>query len=72
MGGHGAAVFAAAFALGLFYFAPHGKRLAVAVEQHGATSAEAQAIARRMEAATWFELALLLVAVFAMTVKPSL
>jgi hypothetical protein len=68
----GLAVFGTTFVgFGLLFYVPHG-RLDAAVERLGVGSPEALAVGRRIDLVTWLELPLLVLALFAMTVKPTL
>jgi uncharacterized membrane protein len=60
----------AAFAVGVVFFLPAGKRIGAAVEAHGPESDEAAAEVDRIRVVAWADLALLLAAVFVMTTKP--
>ena len=60
----------AALALGIAFFLPTAKRLHAAVGAGGVESAAAAAELRRYRTLTWVDAALLVAAVFVMTVKP--
>ncbi len=66
----GIGLLAAAFALGVAFFLPAGKRLGAAVESHGPESDEAAAEVARIRVVAWVDLAVLVAAVFVMTTKP--
>ena len=66
----GLALLVAAFAVGAAFFLPAGKRLAAAVDAHGAASDEAAVQVDRIRVVAWADLALLVAAVFVMTTKP--
>jgi uncharacterized membrane protein len=66
----GIGLLVAAFAVGVAFFLPAGKRLNAAVAAHGAESDEAAARVDRIRTVAWADLALLVAAVFVMTTKP--
>jgi uncharacterized membrane protein len=66
----GIGLLAAAFAVGVAFFLPAGKRLGAAVGSHGPESDEAAAEVDRIRVVAWADLALLVAAVFVMTTKP--
>jgi hypothetical protein len=67
----GLAVWVISFGIGATFYGPQGKKLGQAIEAGGPSSPEAQAIITRMEAVTWAQLPLLLLAIFAMTTRLS-
>ena len=66
----GLGLLVASFAVGFAFFLPFGKRLAAAVEAHGAESDTVAAEVDRIRLVTWVDIALLAAAVFVMTTKP--
>ena len=68
----GLVIFGAALALGIAFFLPQGAKLKGVVEERGAASAEAQALARRIELVALADIVLLLAAVYVMTTKPGM
>ncbi len=66
----GIGLLVAAFAVGLAFFLPAGKRLGEAVSGHGVDSDQVAAALDRIRVITWADLALLVAAIFVMTTKP--
>ena len=60
----------AAFAVGVIFFLPAGKRLSAAAAQYGGGSAVVRQAIDRLRLIAWADLLVLLFAVFVMTTKP--
>ncbi len=59
-----------AFAIGIVFFLPAGKRMNEAVAQFGAGSAEVRRAVDRLRLVAWVDVVVLVFAVFVMTTKP--
>ena len=68
----GLVIFALTFVIGVLFYIPQGKKLEAAIKAGGHGSAEAVARAGTIASMIWFDLALLLAAIFVMTTKPGL
>ena len=66
----GFVVFVIALALGPSLHERHAKQMAAAIEAHGRDSTQALSVGKRELAVSFFEAALLIFAVWAMTAKP--
>lgn len=63
--------YGAALGLGIAFQGPGGRRMSVIVRERGVDDGEALALGLRLSAFMWLELAILVVVLLAMTVKPT-